>query len=247
METTNYDYDGVDPIGEGTLEALAGAQNFNKWMYDTIAPYVKGELMEIGSGIGNISAFFLNNKVNTTLTDLRTNYCEILQTKFGSYPNLRGIKKVDLVQPEFEKTYADLIGKFDSIVALNVVEHIEDHELAIRNCYKLLRPGGHIIILVPAYQFLYNRFDKELGHFRRYTRKKLRNLIASQGFDIIFSTYFNSVGMAGWFVSGSVLKKKMIPEGQLKLYNKLVPAFKVADKIVFKQMGLSTIAVGRKP
>jgi SAM-dependent methyltransferase len=245
MELTNYD--GADPIGEETLEALAGAHNFNKWMYDTIAPYVKGELMEIGSGIGNISAFFLDNKVNTTLTDLRTNYCEILQKKFGSYPNLRGIKKVDLVQPDFEKVYSDLIGKFDSIVALNVVEHIEDHELAIRNCYKLLRQGGHIIILVPAYQFLYNRFDKELGHFRRYTKKKLKNLIATQGFEIIFSTYFNSVGMAGWFVSGSVLKKKVIPSGQLKLYNKLVPAFKVADKVVFKQMGLSTIAVGKKP
>jgi SAM-dependent methyltransferase len=245
MELTNYD--GEDPIGEETLEALAGAHNFNKWMYDTIAPYVKGELMEIGSGIGNISAFFLNNKTNTTLTDLRTNYCDILQKKFGSYPNLKGIRKVDLVMPDFEKNYPELIGQFDSIVALNVVEHIEDHELAIANCKKLLRSGGHIIILVPAYQFLYNQFDKELGHFRRYTKKKLKTLISSQGFEIIYSTYFNSVGMAGWFVSGSVLKKKVIPGGQLKLYNKLVPAIKMADKVVFRQMGLSTIAVGKKP
>ena len=146
-----------------------------------------------------------------------------------------------------KKNYPGLIGQFDSIVALNVVEHIEDHELAIADCKKLLRSGGDLIILVPASQILYNQFDKELGHFRRYTKKKLKTLISSQGFEIIYSTYFNSVGMAGWFVSGSVLKKKVIPGGQLKLYNKLVPAIKMADKVVFRQMGLSTIAVGKKP
>ena len=68
MELTNYD--GEDPIGEETLEALAGAHNFNKWMYDTIAPYVKGELMEMGNRDRNVSAFFLNNKTNTTLTKI---------------------------------------------------------------------------------------------------------------------------------------------------------------------------------
>jgi SAM-dependent methyltransferase len=245
MELT--DYDGIDPVGEGTLEALAGADNFNKWTYDTIAPYIKGELLEIGSGIGNISQFYLRNNINVTLTDLRTNYCDILQDRFKDYPNLRGIKKVDLVRPDFAQDYGDLIGTFDTIVASNVVEHIENAGLAIGNCMKLLRPGGHVIIIVPAYQALYNQFDKGLGHFKRYSRTGLNSLLESQGFGIIHSQYFNCVGIAGWFVSGSLLKKKMIPGNQMSVFNKLITPIKLIDKIVFNQIGLSTISIGKKP
>jgi SAM-dependent methyltransferase len=245
MELT--DYDGIDPVGEGTLEALAGADNFNKWTYDTIAPYIKGELLEIGSGIGNISQFYLRNNINVTLTDLRTNYCDILQDRFKDYPNLRGIKKVDLVRPDFAQDYGDLIGTFDTIVASNVVEHIENAGLAIGNCMKLLRPGGQVIIIVPAYQALYNQFDKGLGHFKRYSRTGLNSLLESQGFGIIHSQYFNCVGIAGWFVSGSLLKKKMIPGNQMSVFNKLITPIKLIDKIVFNQIGLSTISIGKKP
>ncbi len=107
MELTYYD--DIDPVGEETLEALAGADNFNKWTYDTIAPYIKGELLEIGSGIGNISQFYLKNNIAVTLTDLRTNYCEILQRRFKDYPNLKGIKKVDLVQAGFREQIRPLL------------------------------------------------------------------------------------------------------------------------------------------
>jgi 2-polyprenyl-3-methyl-5-hydroxy-6-metoxy-1,4-benzoquinol methylase len=239
-------YDGHDPIGEKTLAAIAAADNFNKWMYNTIRPYIKGDILEIGSGIGNISQFFLQNKGNITLTDLRSSYCEILEQKFGDYPNLKAVLKVNLTHPEFETEYASLLESYDTIVALNVVEHIENDELAIANCHKLLKPGGHVIILVPAYQWLYNKFDKGLEHFRRYTRKRLTDLIRKNDFEIIHSQYFNLVAIAGWFVSGSILKKETIPEGQMGIFNKLVPVFKVVDKVIFNSAGISTICVGKK-
>ncbi len=240
-------FDGRDPIGEKTLAAIASADKFNQWMYDTIKPYVKGHLLEIGSGIGNISQHFLLNNTNTTLTDLRQSYCDVLEQKFKNYPNLKGIIKVNLTHPKFETEYAHLLGQFDSIVAMNVVEHIENDSLALANCYKLLSKGGHVIILVPAYQFLYNKFDTGLEHFRRYTKTRLTHLIKSNNFEIVHNQYFNFVGIAGWFVTGSILRKESIPEGQMGLYNKLVPAIKIVDKIVFNTMGLSTVCVGRKP
>jgi len=245
MELTEYD--NLDPVGEETLEALSGADNFNKWIYDTVAPYIKGDLLEIGSGIGNISQFFVKNNIPVTLTDLRTNYCDILKKRFEGYPNLKGVRKIDLVVPQFNEYYKDVIGSFDSIIASNVVEHIEDHELAIHNCLQLLRPGGNVIIIVPAYQALYNQFDKGLGHYRRYTKKTLNHLLSSQGFGIIHSQYFNCVGIAGWLLSGKILRKKVIPGNQMSLFNKLIVPIKIMDKIVLNQLGLSVISVGKKP
>jgi 2-polyprenyl-3-methyl-5-hydroxy-6-metoxy-1,4-benzoquinol methylase len=239
-------FDGEDPIGEKTLEAIANADKFNKWMYDTVSPYVKGHLLEIGSGIGNVSQHFLINGTTLTLTDLRQNYCDLLQEKFKNYPTLKGILKINLTHPEFEKEYAHLLGTYDSIVACNVVEHIKDDQLALDNCYKLLSKGGHVIILVPSYQWLFNKFDVGLEHFRRYTVSKLVGVIKKANFEIVHKQYFNAVGIAGWFVTGSILKKESIPEGQMGLYNKLVPIIKVIDKVVFNQFGLSSIAVGRK-
>lgn len=239
-------YDGVDVYGERTLAAITAADKFNKWMYETIKPYIKGHLLEIGSGIGNISQFFMVDKVQCTLTDLRQNYCDILAEKFKDQPTLEGILKVNLVHPDFDREYAHLLGKYDSIVALNVVEHIEDDNLAIANCYKLLSKGGHIIILVPAYQVLYNKFDEILEHFRRYTSTSLQRIIKNGNFEIIHNQYFNFIGIAGWIVTGSIMRKETIPEGQMKFYNKLVPIFKVVDKVVLNKIGLSTICIGRK-
>jgi 2-polyprenyl-3-methyl-5-hydroxy-6-metoxy-1,4-benzoquinol methylase len=235
----------LDPMGELTLEVISSAHNFNRWMFETIDRYCKGRVLEVGSGIGNISKLFLE-KYDTTLSDLRSNYVDYLHSQFDTHPRLRGIRKMDLVAPDFDRQFSDLFGKFDSIVALNVVEHINDHEQAIANCKKLLAKDGHLIILVPAYQFLYNTFDKELEHFRRYTKKRLGNLLSGQGLQVIHRQHFNLIGMAGWFVSGSLLKKKTIPGGQMKLYNSLVPAFRLIDKVTFNQVGLSVIAVGKK-
>ena len=242
----NFQLKEIDMEGMETLNVIANADKFNKWMYDTIAPACSGNILEIGSGIGNISSYFLQNGSNITLSDLRENYLNILRDKFKNYQNLKGVITLDLVDNDFENKYKHLIGTFDTVYALNVVEHIEDDKLAIANCRKLLRENGSLVILVPAYQFLYNRFDKELEHFRRYTSNKLNKLFADNNFKITKTQYFNFAGIFGWFLSGKLLNKKTIPGDQMKLYNMLVPIFKIADKIMLRKAGLSVITFGRK-
>jgi hypothetical protein len=100
---------------------------------------------------------------------------------------------------------------------------------------------------VPAFQWLYNGFDKQLDHQRRYTQESLRNLLEGNGFDVIHAQYFNVMGVLGWFFSGNILRKKNIPTGQMKLFNELVPLWKVFDFFTQKIMGLSVIQVGVKP
>jgi 2-polyprenyl-3-methyl-5-hydroxy-6-metoxy-1,4-benzoquinol methylase len=242
----DFTFKPVDLEGLETLNVISVADNFNRWVYDTIAPYCSGDILEVGSGTGNISEYFLANGQRICLSDIRENYCQLLHQKFKEDKNLIDIVQLDLVDPDFEKRYANFLERFDTVFALNVVEHIEDDNLAIANCRKLLKKGGTLIILVPAYQWLYNNFDKELYHYRRYVRKSLSKLLERNGFTIIRAMSFNAFGILGWFVSGTVMRKKIIPSSQMKLYNKLVPVIKVLDNLSFKRIGLSVIAVGKK-
>jgi SAM-dependent methyltransferase len=241
-----FQYKEQDEVGLETLDVISGANKFNRWMYETIAPYCQGNILEVGSGIGNISKHFLEEKASITLSDIRLNYCGYLQEKFHSHANLKGILELDLVDPLFDSKFEKYLGSFDTVFALNVIEHIRDHDLAIQNCRKLLKPFGKIIILVPAYSFLYNKLDKELYHFRRYRLGNLKKLVVENGFKIKNDFYFNFAGILGWFVSGKMQKNKSIPKGQITLYNKLVSLFRVLDKILFKKIGLSAIVVGEK-
>ena len=231
----------IDIEGLETLNVIEKANKFNKWMYETIKPYSKGRILEIGCGIGNISEFFINDNFDIVLSDLRDNYIEIVKNKFTNE-----VIKIDLVDADFDTKHKDLIGTFDTVFALNVVEHIKDDNKAIENCKKLLKNQGHLIILVPAYQSLFNNFDVELEHYRRYTQKSLKQLIKANKLGIIKTFSFNVIGILGWFVSGSILKKKTIPEGQMGLFNKLVPVFKIADILTLKKMGLSVICISEK-
>jgi 2-polyprenyl-3-methyl-5-hydroxy-6-metoxy-1,4-benzoquinol methylase len=245
MVDKEFQFKEIDSEGINTLSVLANADKLNAWFYKTIKPYCKGKVLEIGSGIGNISQYFINDNFDISLSDLRNNYLEILTNRFSKF-NPNKFQSLDLVDPDFDKKHQDKFDSFDTIFALNVVEHIKDDQQAIINCYKLLKKGGSLIILVPAYQSLYNRFDKELEHYKRYNKKSLSNLFTQATFTIIHKQYFNAAGILGWIISGSILNNKLLPEGHVSLYNKFVPLFKITDKILLNKVGLSVITVGVK-
>jgi len=235
-----------DLTGEATLDVIAQAHRFNQWMYHTIKPYCRGKIFEIGSGTGNISRCFIEDRQQIMLSDFRKAYCNNLATRFGDSPGVLGIEVMDLIDPAFDSKFDRHFGKFDTVFALNVIEHISDDVLALNNCYKLLASGGQVVILVPSYMRLYNPFDRELGHYRRYTKSTLSRVFSKTGFRVIHQQYFNFAGIFGWYFTGTILKKKMIPGNQMRLYNSLLPVIKLVDRVVFHRAGLSTIIVGRK-
>lgn len=235
-----------DETGFETLDNIALANRLNHWMFNVISADLKGEILEIGSGIGNISEFVIHKNYRIALSDLRIEYCNFLQKKYSKKENVTGVYQLDITDPEFDKKYADLFGKFDTVFALNIVEHTDDDGNTIKNCLKLLNNKGTLIILVPAFMGLFNTFDEGLGHYRRYTKKKLNQLFIQNDIQIVKSRYFNFAGILGWWISGSVLKNKTIPKKHLKIYNSLVWLFKIVDFFTRSFLGLSVITTGIK-
>lgn len=242
-----FHYKELDEEGEITLDVLSSAGHLNRWMFETIRPYVsEGDLLEIGSGTGNISSIFLQNGYPISLSDIRPRYVKALQKKFSQEALLKSVYEIDLVDRDFDSIHKPLFNSFDTVFALNVIEHIQDHQQALENINKLLRAKGRFIMLVPAYESIYNRFDKELYHFRRYNRKSASRLFTDSGFNVLNSFYFNAAGIAGWVFFGGILKQRTINKDEVSVYNSLVPIFKIVDKMLLKRIGLSVVVVGEK-
>lgn len=235
----------TDEIGFFTLLNISDIDHLNQWMFESIQPYIKGKTLEVGSGIGNISSVLVRSHLPLTLSDYNEEYFRFLQKRFVSEPLIEGVYPIDLADPDFETTWSHLLGTFNTVFALNVIEHIEDDRLAVANCHKLLAPGGHLILLMPAYQALYNGFDKGLGHYRRYTRRTMSRLLSTR-FEVVKTWHFNLAGVFGWFFFGTLLRGKNITKWQMHTYDRLVWLFRLADKLTLRRIGLSVIGVGKK-
>lgn len=228
-----------DEVGAGTLERLAGAERFNRWMYDRLAPWLGDEVLEVGSGIGNLSRYVMG-RARVLLTDTEPAYRSYLQDRFGSVP---GVRVTSLTLPDVPP---DLTGDaFDSVMCLNVLEHIERDVESLVAMRSLLRPGGSVVLLVPALSMLYGELDRHLGHVRRYSRKMLRDRYRQAGLALRHIEYFNLAGVPGWWFVGRVLKRAMIPPASLRLYDALVPLFRL-ERLIPWRLGQSLIAIGRR-
>lgn len=236
-----------DPVGAQTLEIISGAHRFNEWMYQTIRPWLKGNILEIGSGIGNISQFVLRDFSSVSLSDYDSSYIKLLKDQFSHHPAVKGFYSIDLQHPDFFQTYKEQERRYDSIFLLNVIEHLADDRKAVEYCAWMLKPGGRLVLLAPSYSWLFCKMDKELGHFRRYTTSSLASVIELSGeFDITHKTYFNAVGIAGWLVMGKWLGQPALRKSEMTTFNRIVPLARWADVALFKSIGLSSIVIGTK-
>jgi predicted SAM-dependent methyltransferase len=125
------------------------------------------------------------------------------------------------------------------------LEHIEQDETALRKIFDLLEPGGRLLLLVPSHPWLYGSLDRHLGHRRRYGKKELRNKLEAMGFKVIFLEYFNRIGILGWFLNSKILRRKRLPSFQLRIYNLLVPLFRL-ETLFPLPFGTSLLAVAEK-
>jgi SAM-dependent methyltransferase len=229
-----------DPTGAATLERLAEAPRFNRWMFDRVRPWVGDRVLEIGSGIGNLSQFLVD-RPNVVLTDTAPEYLTRLRERFG---HLEGVEVMRLFLPHIDAHVAQ--RRFDTIVCLNVLEHVADDDLSLQAMRSLLDRRGRLILLVPALPGLYGSLDRALGHVRRYTSRELRAKFDRGGLRMRHLEYFNLAGLPGWWLTGRVLRREMIPAASLRWFDMLVPLFRL-ERLLPWRLGQSLIAIGEAP
>jgi len=224
-----------------TLIQLAELDRYNHWIYERISHALGHRVLEIGSGTGNITQFLCAGGREVTATDVVPNYRNELARLFEGNPKV-SVEKFDLTAKAPGAFVAD---PFDSIVCLNVLEHIEDDLFALAQMRESLAPGGKLALLVPAHRFLYGAFDRAIGHFRRYERRELASKMEKSGFVVREMNFFSLAAALPWLINGRLLKRDYIPVGQANLANFLVPLLKL-EQLIGPPCGLSLIAIAQK-
>lgn len=230
-------------VQQKNFEQLAGAKRYYGWFADLVMPYVGKRILEIGCGQGNISEQFLDRGITVHGIDLEEEYVKNVRERFKGRDF--SVELADITKKDVRDRLAQ--QKFDTIICVNVIEHIKDDDALTRYMYEILTPGGSAILLAPAHKFLMSNFDDRVGHYRRYTRKSLSSAIEAGGLRVVFSTYFNALGAAGWLVLYKWMKKMEPGSGSVTLLETLVPILKTFERVVPMPFGLSAIAVGTKP
>ena len=230
----------TDHVGAATLEMMAAAPRYNRWMFERLRPWVGRRVLEVGAGIGNMSAFLVDRE-RLVLADTEPYYLDRLRERFDDRPNVR---MIELRLPAFDPQL--VAERVDTVICLNVLEHVEDDRGSLSAMRQLLEPGGRLVLLVPALRPLYGTLDEALGHFRRYAPTELRSMVEESGFRVRHLEYFNLAGVPGWWLASRVLRRKLIPTGALRWYEAMVPLFRLERWLPWR-VGQSLIAIGQVP
>jgi glycosyltransferase involved in cell wall biosynthesis len=228
-----------DEYGSQILGRLNRAPRFTQWMADVIRPYIGERVLEIGAGTGNLTLELIPRKLYWA-SDINPHYLSYLQNLIPDHPYLR----VGYTDGEKHDSYP-LEEKFDTVVCLNVIEHLENDSGALRNIWDVLEDGGRAIVLVPSGPSLYGTLDEVLGHYRRYTKTQLTDLATRTGFQVESLLLFNRAGSPAWWLNARLLRRKTFGLWQIKALNFLTPVFRALDPLL-PFPPLSLIAVLRK-
>ena len=224
-----------------TLSILEEAPAYHQWIFDKVKPWLGKNILEVGCGIGNLTGPLLQaGKV--VASDINPRHLQRVHEKFGNHSNLSGVLLWD-IQQDLSK---NLPMSIDTILCSNVLEHVEDDDAVLSRFFRFLPEGGRLVLLVPALRILYNPLDRELGHFRRYTKRKLIPKLERNHFHICSLKYFNFFGIFGWFVNGTLLRRSILPAEQVRMFNQLVPLMVQIERWVPPVIGQSFIAIGEK-
>lgn len=219
--------------------AMAYADAYHQWVFSSFAADVgKGTVLEVGSGHGRYARLLAPRVEKLIVSDIDASAIDQLRGELAPLPNVEFV-----VMPGVDP---DRLGRqVDTVLMVNVLEHIEDDIAVLAACKRALASDGRVIVFVPAFPALYSRMDKEAGHFRRYRRVELRKAMEGAGFHVQQLRYFNAIGFAGWLVNkwlGSSLAGGAT-NAQINVFDRLVPIFRQIDRWA-PFVGQSLVAVG---
>ena len=234
------DITGDQRIQSEVLEGLATAVNHRRWFVELALPYLGDNPIEVGSGLGDYAIEWAEHLPRFTATEADPDRLVLLKERMADHPNI-DVKQMLLPSPEAN-------GEYSAAVSYNVLEHIEDHVGALRSMKDLVRPGGRVIIIVPAFMFAMSQVDIATGHIRRYTKKTLSAAFIEAGLEIEKIHYANALGLIGYYGATSIFKLAPKEGPMVKVYDSLVlPLTKAAERVVKPPFGQSVFCVAKSP
>jgi hypothetical protein len=222
------------------LEDLRGARHYRRWLVELVAPHLGDDPIEIGSGIGDYAAELATGRAGYTATEADRDRLTGLAQRFADHPVVR-VRRLSLPVDA-----ADAAGGHSAALLLNVLEHIGDDVAALQCTASLVRPGGAVIVFVPAFNAAMSRFDRLIGHHRRYTRASLTAAMTTAGLRVEQARYVNSVGLISWFLL--MRCARMIPRDgpALRCYDAtVIRAVARIERHLRPPFGQSVLAVAR--
>ncbi len=232
----------VEPYGRAFLNNLTGTPQYLSWLARVLRPYIGDTVLELGAGIGNITARLMSRKLLYVATEKDPLYLHALGNRFLRTPNVSVLK----LDPERPQDYQDAGGPFDTVLCVNVLEYVDDPAAVVRSAAGVLKPGGSLVVLAPQGQALYGTLDQTLGHRRRFSGGQLRALLEKAGFTVAGMRQLNRIGALGWWFYGKLLRRRQISKVSLKIFDKTAWIWRRADAVL-PWRGLSLIAVAAKP
>lgn len=235
MSEASFAYSGEE------LDALAGAVNYYRWIVRRFRPYLGARIVEAGAGIGTFAAHLREAapQARLTLVEPAANNHPHLAARFATDARVR------TVHGYLAEAGDD--ASADTVVAVNVMEHVEDDAAFLATARRLLAPGGHLCLYVPALPAIYGTLDEAFEHHRRYTRAGLRARLLGAGFRPLRIAYTNLPGVAAWWVSGRVLRRRTVTARDAKLYDRwMIPWISALERVWSPPAGQSLIAIATR-
>lgn len=225
------------------LEALAVLSRYRGWIVSRFAPYLAGAALEIGAGLGAISGRIRPLVDTLDLVEPSPRLAAEIGRRFAADSGVR-------VFAEPFETFArrDAPGSRDSIVMVNVLEHIENDALALRRIRDLLKPGGHLLLFVPALPVLFSKLDRTYGHFRRYTRRGLVDRVAEADLAVLRVRYFDLLGVVPWWLLNTLGGAVEFNPSLVRLYDAVgVPLTRAVESVFSPPTGKNLLLIARRP
>jgi 2-polyprenyl-3-methyl-5-hydroxy-6-metoxy-1,4-benzoquinol methylase len=228
------------------LEAMSFAVNYHKWILDEFGGFLGKNIIEVGAGTGSFSEMILQTEPETLfLVEPSDLYKDLTE----NISRLETRTRVNFYNSIFSAVASEIADRKrpDSIIYVNVLEHIEDDDAELNLIRQTLIPGGRAFIFVPALELLYGEFDRKLGHFRRYRKSELEEKCINAGFKILTSKYFDFAGVVPWYVKYRLLNSVELGGGAVSLYDKVVvPIFRRIESAVSVPVGKNVLLIAEK-
>ncbi len=234
------EYEGVD------LEAMCFAENYHRWIFEDIRTYLGQRVLEVGAGAGSFTKLLLETQLEVLAAiEPSRDMFKKLEMEIGFDETETGTgTRIQLGNGSLREIRDTLsIGTFDSVLYVNVLEHIEDDAGELAEARTLLDSGGVVIIYVPAMPSLFGPFDKRVGHHRRYAAKGLADLAERAGFRIITNAYRDLTGVVPWWFQSRILKSDTLRPWSVRLYDKFIPVVRFVDRVTGPPIGKNLLLI----